>query len=677
MEGKAKLLGRHLAGPRIPVWTGRLLLVASLLALTLGAAPRAYAQTPAPRLAVSEFGWEFAAEDRTREYWEVANIGDTPWNPNGYWAARLRGDVDPYVIQIQGVDPVPPGGVLLLEWGRPLDEGDLSTACTTQGNVFCTGRPDAQQSSDFEDHAGSPAVMIFAPTADNQPPTVDNGTMLCYFFYGDLDETDKELIGYTKAVKNKLWKDGDAAGPTGKNDAAVPKAIEWVVALRMGPGPYPADYGRSTADYYLTLAGIKEISIEGLSVTNPTTPAPNETNRAGTPHQPNYLHPGQPIAGQIAAAFRSVQAQATTASLVADAPATGLQVVGINPDGAVATSLYSNNAWSPWTPMAGLAAVEGVAMVDNPKLAARSLLLRAKADGALSLSTAAGDRDTVFGATTGLGLKAQFAPAAAVDPATGNEYYVAVEAGTGAIQVAVNQNGKVGAWQPIAGAKTDAPVAARFSPDPAGLNVVYWNGNQLVLSRLGADGTFAAPQNLGAAVSNRPAGMGPVVDWNPAARRLEVVVLTGDALKADLQHSRVELTAAGEAKASAFAKIGGIGTNALPAIAIDSNSGQIRLLARGGGTEPGVNPGQDGTVHDLDFTENDPQAGFVFETTFDGTTWSTPNRIGLGRLPGTSPATPLFKAPVGPVTLFDPNTKRFQDFLIGEDAQIYHNPVAP
>jgi hypothetical protein len=25
------------------------------------------------------------------------------------------------------------------------------------------------------------------------------------------------------------------------------------------------------------------------------------------------------------------------------------------------------------------------------------------------------------------------------------------------------------------------------------------------------------------------------------------------------------------------------------------------------------------------------------------------------------------------VTLFDPNTKRMQDFLTGEDAQIYHN----
>jgi hypothetical protein len=28
-------------------------------------------------------------------------------------------------------------------------------------------------------------------------------------------------------------------------------------------------------------------------------------------------------------------------------------------------------------------------------------------------------------------------------------------------------------------------------------------------------------------------------------------------------------------------------------------------------------------------------------------------------------------------TIFDPNTKQFQDFLIGEDAQVYHNAVTP
>lgn len=674
MIGRAKKLRRCLTGLPLPVKVGHLLVAFGMIAFTLGAAPQAHAQA-APRLAVSEFGWEFNGPDRTREYWEVANIGDTPWTPNGYWAARLRGDQDPLFIQIQGVDPVPPGGVLLLEWGRPLDEGDLTTACKTQGNVFCTGRPDGLQSSDFEDHAGSPAIAIFAPTANNQAPTVANGTMLAYFFYGDLDEVDKDAVGYTKAVQSKLWKDGDAPGQTGKDNIPVPKAIEWVIALRMGPGTYPADFGRSSSDYYNTLVGIKAISPDGLNVTNPTTPAPNETNRAGTPARPNYLHaPALPIPGQIGTRFLSVLTQATAASLVANAPATAIQVVGINPDGAVAASLFSNNVWSPWTPMAGVTGVGEIAMVDNPKNATRSLLLRAKADGALSLSTATGDRDKVFGAPADLKLKAQFTPAAAVDPATGNEFYVAVEAGTGAIQVAVNQNGKVGAWQAIPGAKTDAPVAAQGSPDPAGLNIVYWNGNQLTMTRVAADGKFGAVQNLGAAVSERPAGLGPVAAWNPAARRLEVVALTGKAEKAEVQHTRVELTAAGEAKASALAKIDGIGTNALPAIAIDPNSGQIRLLARGGGVEPGVNPGQAGTTHDLDFTENDPQAGFVLQSTFDGTNWSAPTRFGLGRLPGTSPATPLFKAPVAPVSLFDANTKKFQDFLVGEDAQVYHNP---
>jgi hypothetical protein len=412
-----------------------------------------------------------------------------------------------------------------------------------------------------------------------------------------------------------------------------------------------------------------------LGVTNPTTPAPNSGNRAGTPGQPNYLHPGRPLPGQVAAGFRSIQAQATAASLVTDAPAAALQVIGISPEGTVATSVFRNNAWSPWTPIAGITGVDGAAIVDNPKRATRSLLLRARADGALSLSAAAADRDNVFGASTPLGLKAQFAPAAAVDPATGREYYVAVEAGTGQIQVAVNENGTTGPWQLIEGTKTDAPVAAHFNSDPAGLSVVFWNGNQLAISRMGADGKFTAPQNIGAAIADRTAGKAPVIAWNAAQKRIEAVVLTGPAQKATLQHSRVELTAAGVASASAFAAIGGIGTDAQPAIAVDPNSGQVRLLARGGGLEPGLNPGQEGLIHDIEFTETDPQSGFVLETTFDGTAWSAPRRIGLGRLPGASPATPIFRAPVAPVSLFDANTRQFSDFLIGEDAQILSNIV--
>jgi hypothetical protein len=116
--------------------------------------------------------------------------------------------------------------------------------------------------------------------------------------------------------------------------------------------------------------------------------------------------------------------------------------------------------------------------------------------------------------------------------------------------------------------------------------------------------------------------------------------------------------------------VAGLKTNAGPALAINPDSGQIRLLARGAGHEPGSNPRQGNDP-------GDPQAGFVLAATFDGTAWSAPKRVGLDRLPGVSDATPLFKAPVAPVTVFDANNKKFHDFLIGEDAQIYDGAVTP
>jgi hypothetical protein len=101
------------------------------------------------------------------------------------------------------------------------------------------------------------------------------------------------------------------------------------------------------------------------------------------------------------------------------------------------------------------------------------------------------------------------------------------------------------------------------------------------------------------------------------------------------------------------------------------------MLSREGGREPGLNPGQEGRVHDLEYEAAGPRAGFVFETLFDGTSWGTPRRVGTGRLPGLSPATPLFHQPVPPVSLFDGNTRGYQDFLIGEDAQVTHNAAGP
>jgi hypothetical protein len=477
----------------------------------------------------------------------------------------------------------------------------------------------------------------------------------------------KNEIGYTKAVKSGLWKDGDLPQPTFVQN--------WSRALRMGIGPYPADHGRKGSDYYATLAGHELLDVDHMTNAVPNPPPPNTPNRAGTPGKPNFLHPGLPINGQIAAGLFAVRPAAVAASLSAGPPA-ALQVVGLGANGVVASSLYSNNTWSPMTVIAGAPVADGISLVNNPVKASRTLIVRAKADGALTAFPSAGS-DPAFTGSVDLGLKAKFAPVAVVD-AAGNEHIIAVDA-NGALQHNINEGGKLGGWQAIAGATTDAPVAAAFSTDPAEVSVLAFIGNQLTLYRLGADGKFGPGTNVGSAVSERPAGIAPVMEWNAVAKRLEILAVVGalsDETGAEVQHARVELTSMTEAKVGDLTRIAGIDTNAAPAIAVQGDSGDIRLLVRGGGKEAGLNA----SPNDSDYFTTEPagpHAGFVYESTFTGGSWSTPKRVGLGRLPGPTPALPLFTVPVSPVSLFDPNTKRFQDFLTGEDAQIYHNPVTP
>jgi len=121
-------------------------------------------------------------------------------------------------------------------------------------------------------------------------------------------------------------------------------------------------------------------------------------------------------------------------------------------------------------------------------------------------------------------------------------------------------------------------------------------------------------------------------------------------------------------KADAATKIAGVNTNARPGIAVNPENGQVRMIVRGGGAEPGINPRSGGEP-------GGRQSGFALALTFDGSAWSAPQRLGTGRIPGPSEATPRFPFPVAPVTIWDPNTKRFYDFLIAEDGQLYHNAV--
>lgn len=134
---------------------------------------------------------------------------DVP-NDNWLFRARYRDDdatTTPHIfIRLFGLQPVPPGGVLQIEWGRPLKEDNdtTDTACNPGPNVFCTGR-EGFNSTDLDQHM---ALAVFARTANNTPPTLESGTMLCYFVQGDLNYTGegmtKALIGHDKAVASKL-----------------------------------------------------------------------------------------------------------------------------------------------------------------------------------------------------------------------------------------------------------------------------------------------------------------------------------------------------------------------------------------------------------------------------------------------------------------------------------------
>jgi hypothetical protein len=678
MEGRSRLLGLCPEGSKLAAWASQLFLVACLFGFTLLPSPRAQAQGQ-PRLAISEVGWEFQGTDRTREYWEIANLDTVAWNPNNYWLLRTAAAAiatQQGFVRIQGVDPIPPGGVLFVEWGRPTtDLGNNNVLGTSKANVFVTGRTfEGGAAFDSSDLLPEMSLAIYAPTTGNAVPTPAAGTLVAYYFQGDPAAVDKDMYGYNKAVAAGLWKLDDSAANL--NDPLHPRAFNWVRALRMGPGTYPANHGRTADDYYYTLVGVPAIDNPGMDVVNPPAEAPRTMNRAGTLALPNYVWGVPPIPGQIAAGLFAVSAQAVPASLVANTPATGVTVAALSKDGVVGTTTFANSQWSPFAVLAG-ATVDGMALIDNPKRLTRTLLVKAVGTGAVGSAVSGTDPGAAFGALRDLGVAAKFPPVAVVDPATGDEYYVVVTT-AGAVSFSKAVDGTPAAFAAIAGLTTDAPVAATWNSDIGSLVVVAWNGNQLVLNSTDAAGKFGTWQNVGPAVTARPAELAPLVAFNPAVKQLEILMLSGQGTAADISHTRAQMTRTATTISATVTKVGTMPTSVTPAIAVDSDTGQIRLLARPGTKEPGLNPQTSGDDHGLTADPSDtPQSGFVLASTFNGTQWSALTRVALGRLPGPSPATPLFKTAVAPITLYDANTKRFNDILIGEDAQIYHLVVAP
>src|SRR5262249_10291758 len=93
MEGRATLFGCRPAGSRASAWGGHLLLAALLLVVPLLTAPPAHAQ----HIAISEINTGGLGRDWVKQFLEIANLGDQPWNPNNYWLLRTNGSDEVFV----------------------------------------------------------------------------------------------------------------------------------------------------------------------------------------------------------------------------------------------------------------------------------------------------------------------------------------------------------------------------------------------------------------------------------------------------------------------------------------------------------------------------------------------------------------------------------------------------
>jgi hypothetical protein len=617
-------------------------------------ARRALAQAGNTHIVVSEVLYDLDGTSQSRTYIEFANLGPQDWDPHNHWiyrwAAREDGTIeDQVMIQIAGdgakdLKPIPPGGVLLVEWGRPDTKANFPAA--TGANVFATGRPTdiPIQDDDLQDRI---AIALFAPQG-SAPVTPDTdltfggATMLAYYLQGNINENNGttntlgDAIGAHRAIDLGLWDDYEGA-PSGHDWANV---LRWPAPA--AGQPIASQIGRRRKDYYLSHYGLPSLSNadRGASTAGAVNP------RQGTPGQPNYQFPGELIPGQSSANGNSLQLLRVTATAASGSPAGSIQIAATDTSGAIATNLLSGDTWSGWQIVGGPVLGKPV-FADNIKTSSRLLVAVDAITGQLYANrfAASGSNPPAFQGWQAVGGKATGTPAVATDAGTGVEILVFNDA-TGQTMVLASQKGKFGPSQALPGNPKLTDLAAVFST--SGLAILGFDGGQLRRSIGDPSGAFGDLANVGSAFNNRGPYIATVARYNSVSDQIEVLV-TGESGALQLGH--LKLGSGGAADTFSGWLPVGITTDSAPGMAVNSDTGDLLVIARGA---------------DLPIPQGErlnPTAGQALVAMFRNASgkFDPVTRVDRGLMPrGASPD-----------VVYDDKAKQFQQFVVGDDNQVY------
>jgi hypothetical protein len=493
------------------------------------------------------------------------------------------------------------------------------------------------------------APQTEAPSLPSEAYDFGGARMLAYFATVPVNEdpgTEANYganIGMRRAAELGLWEAGKVA----------PAAYDFATTLRWpapAPGqPTPAMIGRRAGDYYLSRYGVPDLSqaTRGRSDAGAVLPV------YGTPGQPNLQFPGELILGQTLPDGKSLllhQATATSATTTVGSPAAGIHLLSTNATGALAANLFSGTDWSGWVYIGG--PILGKAVIaDNPRRGSRILYAVDAITRELFVNRypEAGSDPPTYDGWRSIGVQIQGTPVVAIDPATGNETVAFNDASGQTTIVTVSTGAPRAVLLPGNAKLTNLALAYA----PGGLVVFGYEGDQLRQSVAGPDGTFSPLANVGPAAANR-APVAPLARFNPVAGQLEVLAAGANGALS-LTHVKLGATRA-EDTVSAPVNVG-ISTDTTPGMAVNTDTGDVMVLARSA---------------DLPVPEGEklnPTAGQALTAVFRNSSgaFDPPSRIGIGLMPpGASPD-----------VVYNPGTKQYERFVIGEDFQLYRNIVAP
>jgi hypothetical protein len=446
-----------------------------------------------------------------------------------------------------------------------------------------------------------------------------------------------------RAEELGLWEAGKVA----------PAAYDFATTLRWpapAPGqPIPASIGRRASDYYLTRYGVPDLAqaTRGRSDAGLVLPV------YGTPGQPNLQFPGELIPGQTLANGNSLllqQATATSATTTVGSPAAGIHLLATNITGALGANLFNGTDWSGWLYIGGPVLGKPV-IADNARRGSRILYAVDAITRELYVNRypEAGTDPPAYDGWRSIGVQVQGSPVVAIDPATGNETVAFNDASGQTTIVTVSTGAPAAVLLPGNAKLTDLALTYTSS----GLVILGYEGDQLRQSVAGPDGTFSPLANVGPAASNR-APVAPIARFNPIASQMEVLAAGANGA---LSLTRVKLGAT-RAEDTVSAPINtGISTDTTPGMAVNTDTGDVMVIARGA---------------DRPLPEGErlnPTSGQALTAVFRNSSgaFDPPSRIGIGLMPpGASPD-----------VVYNPGTKQFERFVVGEDNQLYRSVVAP